>query len=131
MPENNPWAGTPDLHNFGRDPEEIKRDELRREAIAAADREKSRVRNSSVRADDAPYVVGSTAIPQYPPASGQADHSGQERPLGFDNPALEPSAEAQVPGDPANAPPRYETASADTVSNERAGSPPSKRSWSK
>lgn len=37
MPEGNPWAGPPDLHNIGRTDEEIARDELRRKAIAYPD----------------------------------------------------------------------------------------------
>src|SRR5215467_1684603 len=48
-------------------------------------------------------VIGTTAIPQYPQASTpfQSDPVPDEPPLGFDNPALEPSSsatEAQATG---------------------------------
>jgi hypothetical protein len=41
-------------------------------------------------------VIGSTAVPQYPQASTpfQCDPVPNEPPLGFDNPALEPSMSA-------------------------------------
>jgi hypothetical protein len=78
---------------------------------------------------DEPYVVGSTAIPKYPPAVSQADHSGNEPPLGSDNPAFDSNPEpsyspARDTGDPADAPlRRYKTGLPDSaVSDERAGS---------
>jgi hypothetical protein len=48
----------------------------------------------------AAYVIGSTAVPQYPQASGpfQRDPVPDEPPLGFDNPALEFTAPAVSQG---------------------------------
>jgi hypothetical protein len=45
------------------------------------------------------HVVGSTAVPNYPQASApfQFDPVGLEPPLGFDNPALEPTSLATSP----------------------------------
>jgi hypothetical protein len=77
LPESSPWHGQhPDQYFDPREYPADKRDEPRQSFLR--------------QSDDAPYVVGSTAIPQYPPAGGQADHSGKEPALGFDNPALEP-----------------------------------------
>jgi hypothetical protein len=51
----------------------------------------------------APHIVGSALIPKYPQASTpfQVDPVGIEPPLGFDNPALDPSTLPSVEdGDP-------------------------------
>jgi hypothetical protein len=82
LPESSPWSGEHVDQYWGnrRAEEEAKRLGTVREVPVA--REQFAV--------DEPYVVGSTAIPQYPRGGGQADHSGQEPALGFENPALEP-----------------------------------------
>jgi hypothetical protein len=71
--------------------------------FAQADAETPRGRFSAV---GAAYVVGSTAIPQYPAASGpfQRDPVPDEPPLG-DNPALELASPAQATGEPLSASP--------------------------
>jgi hypothetical protein len=72
--------------------------------FAQADADTPRGRFAAV---SAAYVVGSTAVPQYPAASTPFQHDpvGDEPPLGLDNPALEPSflaSLAQAP-DPTSA----------------------------
>jgi hypothetical protein len=85
LPEGSPWSGEHVDQYWGnrRAEEEAKRLGTVREAPVARGQ----------FAEDLPYVVGSSAIPKYPPAGGQSDHSGKEPPLGSDNPALDSNPE--------------------------------------
>jgi hypothetical protein len=83
LPENSPWHGQHPDQYFDPRERDVKRDEPRQSFLR--------------QSDDAPYVVGSTPVPWYPPAGGQADHSGQEPPLGYRVDELPPDPNDPIP----------------------------------